>query len=213
MTDAEFYSLVVTVALITGIVFLAISMLLFFRLRIIKVIGDLTGRSAKQGVKKKNKEEVIKRKEQEMEVARLKEEKAAKKQKRNNRKTEKITNETTLLESEETSLLGSSETVVLEPEGSSETVVLEAAQIQGIDETTVLSSNETEVLTSDVGQTVPLKGVTEQLSKNDRPSETSYGKTTPLKADTEQLAGGMEEGSDMVIEDNITVVNTDVIIE
>lgn len=190
MTDAETYNLIVTVSLITGVVFLAISIILFFRLKILKVIGDLTGRSAKQGVKKKkNKEEVMKRREQELAVAQLKEAKANKKQKQKKSKTEKISNETTILEANETTVLTAQETEVLTSP-----------------ETEVLTSQETEVLGGAYQSAIIHSSDTQQLNKN--------------VAITEQLSNGATEilgepaaDPDLIIEDNITVVNTDVIIE
>ena len=159
MTDAELCGLVVNVAIITGIVFLAISVLLFFRLKIIKVIGDLTGRNARQGVKR-SKAEVKKRKEQELEfakrrqaIARSNEAKVSGKL----AKTEEIMDQTTVLTSQDT--------VVLEP-------------------TADLSRKHTEMLGS---------------------------QDTEVLSQTSQLDEPMDNG--LVIEDDVTVVNTDVIIE
>lgn len=203
MTDAELYNLIVTVALITGVVFLAISVILFFRLKILKVIGDLTGRSAKQGVKKRNKEDVMKRREQELQVAQLKEAKANKKQAKK-AKTEKIS-ETEVLESNETVVLAAQETEVL---GSAETDVLSSpeTEVLGCAETDVLSYPETEVLGGTSYQTKTESSNTEQLDRKD--------------AITEQLSGGATEilsetiaDPDLVIEDNITVINTDITID
>lgn len=166
MTDAELYRLIMTVALITGIVFLAVSVLLFFRLKIMKVIRDLTGRSAKYGIKK-SKEEVKKRKEQEMAFAQQHQTRAGKKNtgklKGKVGKTEEISEETTILENNETTVLQNEDTVVLEP-----------AMNENFQHTEVLAENDTERL----------------------------GEPAAKKP-----------AADMVIEDDITVVNTDVIIK
>ena len=214
MTDAELFNLIVTVALISGIVFLAISVILFFRLKILKVIGDLTGRSAKQGVKrKKNKEEVMKRREQELAVTQLKEAKANKKQKKSKEKTEKITNETTVLQNNETEVLTAQSTEVLASQetevlGYAETEVLTSpeTEVLGYAETEVLTSPETEVLGEGSYETAPDSSHTEQLAEKN-------GITEQLSNGTTEVLAESIIDPDLIIEDNITVVNTDIIID
>lgn len=157
MTQAELYSLVVKGALISGIVFFIISVLLFFRLNIRKVIGDLTGSSAKKGAKR-SKADVKRRKEQEQEFAKRRQAIAKSNEAKLSEKlakTEKIVQETTVL--------GSDATVVLEP-------------------------------------TMDLKGqATERLEERGTEllSESAYK---------------VAEDYGMVIEDEVTVVNTDVVL-
>lgn len=172
MTDAELYGVIVTVAMITGIVFLAVSVLLFFRLRIVKVIRDLTGRSAKYGIKK-SKADVKKRKEQEQRFA---------KQQRAHSKGAKGTGMNS--QSDRTEELGEA-TTVLE---SQDTVVLDTATNADI--------QETEVLRTEQLGTEQLATGTERLSKASSSSDMEI----------------QSETADMIIEDNITVVNSDVII-
>lgn len=190
MTQTEMYSLIVKIALVTGVVFFVISLILFFRLKIMKVIGDLTGQSAKKGIKR-NKEDVIKKKQQELEASKKRKEAMDRKEKlkadrrasaKTEQITEKISNETTVLgnDTNETTVLGSStnETTVL-GYNASETSVL------GGDDTVVLSTASNSRGTEKLGDTEVL---------------TSSAKQKAPKADS------------LEIEDEITVVNSDLII-
>ncbi|SFR69009.1 hypothetical protein [Anaeromicropila populeti] len=142
--EAKVFNLLFISGLVAAGVFLMISIILFFRLHIVKVIGVLTGSSAKKGTqqireKSQSVENVRRLEKQHGKSKELKGKTAGLKKatKQLKKESENQVSETTVLEANETAVLGQNETAVLD---TNETIVL------GEGQTTVLGGNETSVL-------------------------------------------------------------------